>query len=104
MFSTDGKQMGARHGNGQQPGSGQPAANGFGISRSRFGWLSVRFDGGASYLAMVDTLKEMADQHGHLVRRGEKLSGAEWLRRIGQSGVQLSEHQLRTVRTLMEEM
>lgn len=95
--------MGTHHENGQQPGSEQPAASEFGISRSRFGWLSVRFDGGASYLAMVDTLKEMADQHGHLVRRGEKISGAEWLRRIGQSDVQLSEHHLRTVRTLMED-
>lgn len=94
--------MSTQHGEGRQSDIASPAVHGFGISRSRLGWLRIRFEGGPSYPKMIETLEEMAGQYGHLVKRGERLSGAAWLRRIGQSGVWLSEHQIQAVGTLME--
>ncbi|EFW78488.1 hypothetical protein [Pseudomonas savastanoi] len=73
----------------------------FGISRSRLGWLKVRFDGGPSYPDMVDVLKEMVGQYGYLVRSGERLSGAEWIERILESRAQVSDVQIRSASTLM---
>ncbi|KQQ49894.1 hypothetical protein ASF84_22060 [Pseudomonas sp. Leaf127] len=73
----------------------------FGISRSRLGWLKVRFDGGPSYPDMVDVLKGMVEQYGYLVRRGERLSGVEWIKRILESCAQVPDVQMRSVSTLM---
>lgn len=77
------------------------AARQFGISRSHLGWLKVRFDGGPSYPVMVDALQMMVEQYGYLVRRGERLSGAEWIERILHSCAQVSDIQMRSVSTLM---
>lgn len=96
--------MGAQQGNDQEVGSEPRNACDFGISRSRLGWLSVRFDGGPSYPEMVATLKQMADQYGYLIRRGEKVSGGEWLQRINEAGARLTECQMRAVQTLMASM
>lgn len=96
--------MGAQQGSGQEVGSEQRNACNLGISRSCLGWLSVRFDGGPSYPEMVATLKQMADQYGYLIRRGEKVSGGEWLQRINEAGARLTECQIRAVRTLMASM
>lgn len=87
---------------GQQAGSGRHAESDFGISRSRLGWLSVRFVGGPSYQTMVATLKEMVDRYGHCVKRGEEISGSEWLRRIDQSGVRITARQRQAIQTLMK--
>lgn len=87
---------------GQQPEARQrTAAIQFGISRSRLGWLKVRFDGGPSYPVMVDVLERMVEQYGYLVRRGERLSGTEWIERILESCAQVSDVQMRSVSTLM---
>ncbi|HCE6397455.1 MULTISPECIES: hypothetical protein [unclassified Pseudomonas] len=75
----------------------------FGISRSRLGWLKVRFDGGPSYPDMVDVLKGMVAQYGYLVRRGERLSGAEWTERILGSSAQVSDVQMHSIITLMKD-
>lgn len=93
--------MAAQNGNGQKVGSELQNACNFWISRSRLGWLSVRFDGGPSYPEMVATLKQMAYQYGYLIRRAEKVSGSEWLQRISEAGAPLTESQIQTVRTLM---
>ncbi|PPS64414.1 hypothetical protein CR917_03505 [Pseudomonas sp. BRM28] len=94
--------MDTQQGNGQQAGSGRHTESDFGISRSRLGWLSVRFDGGPSYPEMVATLKEMIDRYGHCVKRGEGLSGSEWLSRIEQGGMRITECQKQAIQTLME--
>ena len=73
----------------------------FGIKRSFFGWLSVRFSGGPSYPQMVEVLQAMAGEHGHLIKRGECLSGSEWLYRISASGAEITGPQLSAVETLM---
>lgn len=96
--------MGASHGHSQTTESKRYVASGFGISRSRLGWLSIRFEGGPSYPEMVGTLKEMVELHGRLVKRGERISGTEWLRRIEASGACISEGQTQAIRTLMETM
>lgn len=94
--------MDAQQENDQQAGSGAHAEHGFGIRRSRLGRISVRFDGGPSYLEMVATLKEMVDRYGYCVKRGEGLSGSEWLRRIEQSDMRITERQRQAIQTLME--
>ncbi|MBD8791500.1 hypothetical protein IFR09_18255 [Pseudomonas syringae] len=94
--------MRAHNGAGQQPEARQRiAASHYGISRSRLGWLKVRFDGGPSYTVMVDVLERMVEQYGYLVRRGERLSGAEWIERILESRAQVTDAQKRSVSTLM---
>lgn len=93
--------MGAQHGHDENVGSERLDARDFGISRSRLGWLSVRFDGGPYYPAMLETLREMAELHGHLVRRGEKISGLEWIQRVNQSGARVTEQQMLAIGTLM---
>lgn len=95
--------MGGQEGNGRKARSGRQAAHNFGISRSRLGWLSVRFEGGPSYPEMVDMLKEMVDRFGGLVNRGERISGSEWLRRIDESSKRITERQRQMVHTLMED-
>lgn len=77
------------------------ARRAFGIKRSFFGWLSVRFSGGPSYPQMVEVLQAMAEEYGHLIKRGECLSGAEWLHRISASGTEITLPQLSAVETLM---
>lgn len=80
---------------------GDRARRSFGIKRSFFGWLSVRFSGGPSYPQMVEILQEMAGEYGHLIKRGECLSGLEWLHRISASGVEITGPQFSAVETLM---
>lgn len=92
--------MGAQQGN-QKTGSDRRNACDFGISRSHLGWLKVRFDGGPSYPEMVATLKQMADQYGYLITRGENVSGGEWLQRINGIGVRLTERQIQAVQNLL---
>lgn len=94
--------MDLQQGHGQQVGSEPHAEGGFGIRRSRLGWLSVRFDGGPSYPEMVATLKDMVARYGHCIKRGEGLSGSEWLRRIEQGDVRITERQRQAIQTLME--
>lgn len=94
--------MSAQYGHGQKTGSERLDARDFGISRSRVGLLNVRFDGGPSYPEMVESLKEMVDRHGSLVKRGDRISGAEWLRRIDQSNVRITERQRQAIQTLMQ--
>lgn len=72
-----------------------------GIKRSAMGRLSIRFDGGPSYPAMVNDLKAAFERCGHVVRQSEELSGAEWARRITDSGVFISEDELNAVLTLL---
>lgn len=93
--------MSAQQGNGQKIGSGRQSARAFWISRSRLGWLSVRFEGGPFYPEMVETLKEMVDKYGGLVKRGDRISGSEWLRRIDQRNVPITDLQRRAIKTLM---
>lgn len=93
--------MATQQQNGQKTGSGRRSTCEFGISRSRLGWLSVRFDGGPSYPEMVAALKEMVDNYGNLVKRGESLLGTEWLRRIDQTSGRTTERQKLAVQTLM---
>lgn len=94
--------MGAQQESRQKARSGRESAREFGISRSRWGWLMVRFDGGPSYPEMVETLREMVERYGDLVKRGENLSGSQWILRIEQKGSHISEPQIQAVRTLME--
>lgn len=94
--------MGAQQGNGQKVGFERRDAHEFGISRSRLGWLSVQFSGGPSYPEMVATLEEMVDRYSGLIKRGERMSGSQWIHRMEQSGVQISEREIQAVRTLME--
>lgn len=75
IVSKEEKRMTAQQQNCQKAGSGRRSTCGFGISRSRLGRLSVRFDGGPCYPEMVAALKEMVDDYGNLVKRGERLLG-----------------------------
>ena len=72
-----------------------------GIKRSRLGWLSVRFDGGPFYPEMLGALQQAVIDFGGLVRRGESLNGAEWLRRIDAVGGSIAPAQILAIRTLM---
>lgn len=71
------------------------------IRRSALGRLSIRFDAGPSYPAMVNDLKGAFERCGHVVRQCEELSGAEWARRITDAGVFISADELNAVRTLL---
>lgn len=93
--------MGAQQGNGQGDVSGRRNACDFWISRSRLGWLSVRFDGGPCYPEMVESLKEMVDRYGHLIKRGDKISGSEWLRRIERGNARITNRERQAIHTLM---
>ncbi len=93
--------MGTQHQNGVQPIAGRLFTTTFGISRSRFGRLRVRFDGGPSYSEMVDTLQKLCGLYGHLVKRGENLTASEWLQRINANGARLTLDELASVETLM---
>lgn len=94
--------MSVQHGMAQQPKARRrSAASQFGISRSRLGRLSVRFDGGPSYPEMVDVLQDMVNQYGYLVRRSERLSGEEWIERILETNTQVSALQTLSIKTLM---
>lgn len=72
-----------------------------GIKRSWLGWLSVRFDGGPYYPEMLDSLQQAVIQFGGLVRRGENLTGTEWLQRIHDAGGCITSTQLLAIETLM---
>lgn len=93
--------MGVQQGNDQKARYEQQCICDYWIRRSRLGRLSIPFDGGPFYIEMVDSLKEAFDWHGRLVKRGEKISGSEWLRRIDQSDVRITELQRRAIQTLM---
>lgn len=73
----------------------------FGVRRSFVGWLSVRFDGGPYYPEMVEALRGMVAEYGHLVRRGERLTAFEWLQRIKSTGAMPTDIQVESLATLM---
>lgn len=93
--------MSVQQRNGQNAESERQRACDLWISRSRLGWLRIRFDSGPSYPEMVETLKDIVDQCGGLVRSGERISGAEWLRRIDQSDVRITKRQRQAIQILM---
>lgn len=94
--------MSAQQGNGQKARCEQRYVCDFWIGRSRLGRLSIRFDGGPSYTEMIDALKEAVELHGPLVKRGDKISGSEWLRRIDQNDVRITKRHRRAIQTLMQ--
>lgn len=71
------------------------------IQRSKFGRLTVRFDGGCSYPSMIESLKLVFRRFGHLVVIREKLSGQGWAERIVESGHSLSDEEVEAILTLM---
>lgn len=50
-----------------------------------FGRVSLDYTGGPIYEAMVEELRSIMRKYGHLLRRGESLSGDQWIRRIKSS-------------------
>ncbi len=78
-----------------RPGSGHV------IGRSRIGWLSICFDGGCSYPAMINMLKAFFKRYGRLVRFGEQLSAQGWIDRVEERGFQISDQERVAVFTLM---
>lgn len=93
--------MSTASGKGQRSGFRHQAVEGFGISRSCLGRLRVRFEGGPSYPAMVETLEGIVKRYGYLVRCGETISGSAWIQRIDQSGGHISDLEIRAIQTLM---
>ena len=85
----------------QSSGSTARAGSGHVIGRSRFGWLSICFDGGCSYPAMINVLKVVFKRYGRLVRFGEQLCAQGWLARVEERGFQVSEQERMAVVTLM---
>lgn len=73
----------------------------FWVKRSLIGSLRIRFDGGPSYPKMVEDLRQALNNHGRLVRRGERLSGSDWVHRIKKHQGPLSECQASAIETLM---
>ncbi|MBB3105220.1 hypothetical protein [Azomonas macrocytogenes] len=71
------------------------------ISRSVWGRLSIRFDGGPFYPEMVNDLESAFKRFGHLVEHGEELSGAQWAYRIIASGQSVTAAELNAIRTLL---
>lgn len=71
------------------------------IQRSRFGILTIRFDGGCSYPSMIEFLKLLSRRFGHLIVLREKLSGQGWADRIVESGHSLSGEEVEAILTLM---
>ena len=64
------------------------------IGRSRIGWLSICFDGGCSYPAMINVLRAVFKRYGRLVRFGE-------IDRVEERGFQFSDQERVAVFTLM---
>ncbi|WP_242675358.1 hypothetical protein [Phytopseudomonas dryadis] len=73
----------------------------YGIKRSASGRLRIRFYGGPFYPAMVNDLERAFERFGHLVERGEELSGAQWADRIIASGQSATSAELAAIRTLL---
>ncbi len=71
------------------------------IRRSRWGWLLMRFEGGPHYPEMVEILRDLLMRQGALIKRGEQLSGIQWLARMEQCGVSLTQAQRTAVQTLL---
>jgi hypothetical protein len=71
------------------------------IRRSTSGRLSIYFDAGCCYPAMVDDLQAAFMRFGCLVGVGEELSGSEWLARIGAHGSEALPAEVNAIRTLM---
>lgn len=71
------------------------------IRRSALGRLTIRSDGGPCYPQMVDDLESAFRRFGHLVGRGEALTGPEWIDRIAASGQPASVRELDAIRTLL---
>ncbi|MCF5666405.1 hypothetical protein GIV47_15690, partial [Pseudomonas marginalis] len=71
------------------------------IGRSRFGRLSICFDGGCSYPAMINVLRAVFKRYGRLVRFGERLSAQGWIDRVEARGFQISDQERVAVFTLM---
>ncbi len=96
MTKKDFKRPGA-----QPSGATSLAGNGHVIGRSRLGWLSICFDGGCSYPAMILVLQAVFKRYGRLVRLGEQLSAQDWLKRVEERGFQVSDQERVAVVTLM---
>ena len=73
------------------------------IERSRFGRLSICFDGGCSYPAMINVLSAVFKRYGRLVRFGEQLSAQGWIDRVEERGYQISDQERVAVFTLMRD-
>lgn len=71
------------------------------IGRSRLGRLSIGFDGGCSYPAMINVLRAVFKRYGRLVRFGEQLSAQDWIDRVEERGFQISDQERVAVITLM---
>lgn len=71
------------------------------IQRSSLGRLTIRFEGGSSYPAMVESLKGVFRRSGYLIARGESLSGPHWVKRMLEGGLSISKEEVEAVRTLM---
>lgn len=71
------------------------------ISRSKFGRLRIRFDGGCSYPTMLDSLHAVYKRTGGLIAPGETLSGPDWINRIIENGYPISDQERTSILTLM---
>ncbi|TWH76666.1 hypothetical protein LX59_00711 [Azomonas agilis] len=71
------------------------------IRRSRFGYLSIRFDSGCSYPAMLELLRAVYKRTGCLIASGEVLSGPDWINRIVKKGYCISDQERASILTLM---
>jgi len=77
--------------------------SGYVIERSRIGRLSIGFDGGCSYPAMINVLRAVFERYGRLVRFGEQLSAQGWLDRVEERGFEISDQERMAVFTLMSD-
>lgn len=73
----------------------------YGVGRSVFGRLTIRFDGGPSYPAMVDDLERGLERYGGLVKKGVWLTGEEWVQCVIASDPDADMKILHAIRTLM---
>lgn len=73
----------------------------YGVSRSVFGRLSIRFDGGPSYPEMVNDLEQSLLCYGYLIDNGTCFTGEEWIQRIVTSGADADMRKIHAIRTLM---
>ena len=68
------------------------------IKKTRIlGRIVVDYTAGPVYPSMVADLERATVQYGHLVNRGERLTGPQWLERIGAT----DDSTVRAIRTLM---
>lgn len=73
----------------------------YGVKRSTWGRLSIRFEGGPSYPDMVDDLERASQRYGHLISNGACLTGEDWIQLIVASGGDIDMVAIHAIRTLI---